>query len=342
MPAAELWNLKRLTYQAPADSAHTIPTSMFPIIADEVVRQCDPQDGITDQVIMDPIACRFDPMTLSCGNVNTNLTTEANCLTAAQLETLAHIYGDWVETNQTFVYPSLTLGSEAGWDASIGDGSDASIEPQYWYIRNLLGLTNFTYEDLTLETVQLAEQLDPGNATADDYDLTPFFARGGKLLHWHGLSDATVSPKASIYFHDRVLETVGAKGVNASESYLLFMVPGLEHCTGTPANMDAPWYVAGALQAGVFDVLPDNVVYNAVHDATLMLEVWTENITSTDTGGWMGVGGPSYMVATAFANNSDPVELTINRKICPYPQQARFIVGGVQGHEDDWECVKLY
>jgi hypothetical protein len=95
-------------------------------------------------------------------------------------------------------------------------------------VQNLMGLKNFTWQDLDYSTVQLADELDPGNATADDFDLSPFYAHGGKLIHWHGLSDATVSPGASLYFHDHVSQTVGAKGVNIDDFYQLYLVPGLE------------------------------------------------------------------------------------------------------------------
>lgn len=202
-------------------------------------------------------------------------------------------------------------------------------------MQNLLGLTNFTWTDLDYSTVELAEAVNPGNATADDFDLSPFFARGGKLLHWHGLSDATVSPGASIYFHDKVAQTVGELGVDIDSSYQLYLIPGLEHCSGTPSNQEAPWYIAGPAQASYYDFIPDNVVFNTVHDMVLSLEKWVEEGPT-----------PEYIVATGFADNANPVELTLNRRICPYPQQAYWLGAdygsGSYVQEDNWNCTLPY
>ncbi|ETS83240.1 hypothetical protein PFICI_05116 [Pestalotiopsis fici W106-1] len=326
----QLFNLKQTTYQAPAGSDHTIPADMFSVIAAEVLRQCDPQDGNTDLVISDPYGCNFNPLTLACG---ANKSTQ--CLTSLQLQTLYKIQNDWVDVNQTFVYPHVALGSEATWAGQIGTGTEQAISNQYWYIQNLLGLKNFTWEDLAYSTVQLADQLDPGNATADDFDLSPFYSRGGKLIHWHGLSDATVSPGASIYFHDHVAQTVGANGIDVDDFYQLYLVPGLEHCGGTPSIMNAPWYIAGPSQASYFTFIPDNVVYNTVHDMTLTLASWVE-----------GGRAPEYIVATGFTDNTNPVELSLNRRVCPYPQQAYWLGPdygtGSYVQEDNWNCSLIY
>ena len=323
----QLWNLKTTTYSAPANSSYSIPSSMFSVISDEVLRQCDPQDGLTDQVLSDPSGCNFDPTTLLCSK---NKTT--SCLTAAQLPTLYKLYNDWVDVNQTFVYSHLYYGSEASWAQQIGSGDNATIFSEYWYMRNLLNLTNFVWQDLDYSTVLLAESLDPGNATADDYDaMSAYAAAGGKIIHWHGLSDAAVSPGASIYLHDHIKQSVLEKGLSIDNFHRLFLVPGLEHCTGTPSNQDAPWYIAGPYQAGQFDFLPDNVVDNTVHDSMLSLMAWVEN----------GIA-PDYIVATNFFNNSDPKTLKHNRKICPYPQQAKYSGSGNSSHEDNWDCKYLY
>lgn len=222
----QLWNLKQTTYQAPADSPHTIPENMFDILVAEVIKQCDPQDGLQDGIISDPQGCNFKPNTLACQATST--TNE--CLTAEQLSTLYKIYNDWVDVNQTFVYGHLWRGSEASWLlGNIGLGANSTIEQQYWYPRDLMGLgDDFIWQDLDYNTVQLADRLNPGNATADQYDISDFYNRGGKFIHYHGLSDAYVSPDASLYYYDQALSAMQPQGIEMDDFYRLFLIPGME------------------------------------------------------------------------------------------------------------------
>lgn len=159
-----------------------------------------------------------------CGE--NNKTTD--CLTSPQMDTLYKIYNDWVDVNQTFVYPHVAYGREAMFASQLGDGSESSISGQLWYMQNMMGLTNFTYEDLDYEFLLYAEKTNPGNATADGFDLSPFYKRGGKLIHWHGFSDATIAPGASIDYHDHVDRTVAPHRIAIDDFYKLFLVPGLE------------------------------------------------------------------------------------------------------------------
>lgn len=95
----QTWTVKLGLYNLPATSAHHIPPSLFTAIGAEVLRQCDPQDGLVDNIISDPRRCDFLPETLLCGPNVTNQTA-AGCLSAAQIDTLYNIYNDYVETNQ--------------------------------------------------------------------------------------------------------------------------------------------------------------------------------------------------------------------------------------------------
>ncbi|ETS78847.1 hypothetical protein PFICI_08700 [Pestalotiopsis fici W106-1] len=188
----QFFNLKQTTFQYPSGSNHTIPTELFDLIGQEAIRQCDPQDGLVDGLISDPLGCNFDYHSLLCiGSSNTS-----SCLTGPQLDTLHKFYSDWKEDNDTFIYPHSLYGSEAMWNQSgiFGNGSISNIGSQYWYPQHILGLTNFTFENLTLDLIQWAEEVDPGQDQASDWDLSPFYERGGKLLHYHGHSDAIVPP----------------------------------------------------------------------------------------------------------------------------------------------------
>ncbi|GLA47453.1 hypothetical protein AnigIFM63604_001884 [Aspergillus niger] len=313
------YNYKQTTIGGSARSNSSIPPSLYPVITDEVLRQCDPQDNLTDSIISNPRGCFFNPEALACSSNKTS-----NCLTAPQLDTLHKIYNDWTTFDQDLIYPGVWFGSEPTWNTTFGSPHSKS-----WYIENVLGFKNFTAQDLTYEIIAEADARDPAHANADDFDLSPFFNRGGKFFHWHGMSDSVVSPGSSVYYHHKATYAALEKGIDIDQHYQLYLIPGLEHCTGTPSCMAALWYLAGPYQAGnFFNSTPANVVDNYVHDSFLTLISWVE-----------GGHAPSYMVTTNFEDNADPTTLLHNRKICPYPKQANWTKTGVSIHEDYWDCI---
>ena len=79
--------------------------------------------------------------------------------------------------------------------------------------------------------VDLADKMDGGLLASNNFNLRPFFSRGGKLIMWHGWIDPQVTPQSSIIYYTKVRETVGRE---ADESIALFMLPGVAHCQGGP------------------------------------------------------------------------------------------------------------
>ncbi len=73
-------------------------------------------------------------------------------------------------------------------------------------------------------------QRDNGVLSATNPDLRPFFARGGKLIQYHGWTDQQVMPQNSINYYKSVVAAVGQ--AKADESYRLYMAPGMNHCGG--------------------------------------------------------------------------------------------------------------
>jgi len=79
---------------------------------------------------------------------------------------------------------------------------------------------------------------------AIDPNLRPFQANGGKLIQYHGWSDPDISPLNSINYYESVVRSIGAGGNHGlrdtREFYRLFMVPGMQHCSGgaAPSTFD--------------------------------------------------------------------------------------------------------
>lgn len=200
----------------------------------------------------------------------------------------------------------------------------------------VLNDSNWNFWDFNYTIVELADRIQPGNATAYDYDMSPFHQRGGKLLLYHGLSDALIATGSSVYFYKEVLKTLQPKGIKLDDWYRFFLVPGMQHCSGTPKNMNAPWYIAGPNQAGTLGSEPGSVYSvpgfkDAKHDALLALMAWVEH----------GIA-PDQIVATKWRNDTSPDSVLRQRPLCPYPKQARYSGHGNPDEAQNWSCEYIF
>jgi feruloyl esterase len=109
------------------------------------------------------------------------------------------------------------------------------------------------------------------------FDLTHFASRGGKLIHYHGFSDGLIPTGSSIYFYKQVLSTLLPKGVTISDFYKFYLVPGMQHCSGSVG--DAPWYIGGGGQPFSLGATVHGVpgFEDPKHDALLALMQWVED-----------------------------------------------------------------
>jgi feruloyl esterase len=325
----QTWTVKVGLYNLPTSSPGHIPVSLFPTIAAEVLRQCDPQDGITDGIISDPYGCDFIAEALLCNSSSSSNASSSSCLTAAQIGTLYDIYNDYVETNQTFVFPHLALGSEDQWAVLLGTDTTQSPNPlgTAWVADFLLSDPNWNYTDFSYQIVQEGDAVNPGMANANQTNLSAFHDKGGKLLHYHGLSDGLIPTGSSIYYYKEVLKTMTSQGVGLDDWYRFFLIPGMQHCAGSVHN--APWYIAGANQPFALG----NEVYSVPgfmdpkHDALLALMQWTENGTA-----------PESLIATKYTNDSAGEPVVRQRPLCPYPAQAVYTGTGDVNSAASWKC----
>ncbi|KAF7917866.1 uncharacterized protein EAE97_012004 [Botrytis byssoidea] len=222
----QLWNMIVGIWNQPANSSHYIPPSMSTYLADEVIRECNAQDSVTDGIVMDPIACKFNATKNLCRAGATDPTT---CLNSDQIATFNKLHSDWVEAGQ-FIFPSFTLGSEWGWNGLVSFPSPLGTT----YVQYMLGLgPDWTWEDWNPAIILLSDLLNPGHATADNFNLAPFYKKGGKLLHYHGLSDASIANGSSIYFYNQVAKALKPQGIKLDDLYKFYLIPGIGHCAMT-------------------------------------------------------------------------------------------------------------
>lgn len=323
------WTVKLALYNLPTSADYHIPPALFPTIGKEVLKQCDPQDGLTDNIISDPVGCNFRAEELLCGaNVTNAIST--GCLTAPQISTLNKIYTDSIGENQTFFFPHLYLGAESTWYL-LADDKPNGLGTEY--VRSFLGLgPDWSFYDFNEDIQRLADRIQPGKASVG-YDLSAFHAKGGKILSYHGMSDGLIPTGSLPYYYNQVDQTLKPKGVDLNDFFRFFLVPGMSHCTGTPPDVNAPWYFAGGNQA----VELGPTVYgvpgfrNKAHDALLAVMAWVED----------GVA-PDQIIGTKFADDKTQEEILRQRPLCMYPKVAKYRGVGDVNKPQNWECRSLY
>lgn len=208
------------------DESSYIPPAKYPLIHNAVLEACDVRDGVKDGVLENPMACRFDPKVLECKGAD-----GLDCLTAPQVEAARKIYAAVINprTKQE-IFPGLMPGSELGWASLAGPQPLRIAVDEFKYI--VFKNPNWDFQTLNYDgDVTSTDRLDDGTVNAVDPNLKAFFGQGGKLLQYQGWADPTVSPKNSVEYYESVVAALGGQD-KVSNSYRLFMIPGMGHCRG--------------------------------------------------------------------------------------------------------------
>ena len=306
------WNMQAML----VDPASYIPASKLKAIEAAALAACDARDGVTDGVIDDPEGCRFDPAVLLCKGAESDA-----CLTEKQVAALKKIYGGPRNSKGEQIVPGFLPGGEtgpAGWTIWI-TGAAPTRAAQFFFAsqteRNMIhndpawDIKTFNIDqDSKLADDKLAPIL---NAT--DTNLKAFKARGGKLILYHGWSDAALPPTNTIrYFHD-VVAKMGRREV---DSFMrLYMVPGMQHCGGGPGTDS-------------FGAFVNAVPADAQHDLTVAIERWVE----------AGVA-PNEIIASKRQSNDPKSAVTRTRPLCPYPLVARYKGSGSTDDATNFVCA---
>jgi len=220
--------------RAMTDSTIALTPRHLSLLKAAAIAACDANDGVTDKVVEDPRRCSFDPASLACKGANAQ-----DCLTPRQLAAVRSLYAGVVHprTGATLM-PGPTPGGEPEWVAFT-----PSIFPiGANYFRDVV-MRDASWRTATMDPdrdLVRALAADSADITAMDADLGEFFGRGGKLLLWHGWTDGMIPARSTIEYYERVL---AASGREARDALRLFMLPGVDHCSGGEGA-----YVFDALQ----------------------------------------------------------------------------------------------
>ena len=316
-PDLLMWLLWTGKHQVPVRGGPpTVADAKRAAVTARVMAQCDAIDGLVDNQITNPAMCHFDIDSVgpAPGGDGT--------LTAAELAVFKAMYaGTTSETGQQR-YTGAVIGSESDWIPLFADNGGYGPFIGH-YVYSTLGF-DFRAQPFLFSTIydEAKAALSPITA-APSANIDEFVARGGKIVHTHGLNDPVVTPGGSTAYYyaltqwermrnlpraafDQQVEkltpqvvaaTAQAFGRQVSEYHRLFLLPNVAHCgSGT-----GPSSIGGGMPE------PPAAYRTADTHAVRAVMKWVEE----------GVA-PDKIVATRFVAGV-PVR---QRPICAYPTQA--------------------
>ena len=197
---------------------------------EDVVRQCDEQDGLEDGIISDPANVEFRLDNITWLNVE-------------QRAAIQTIY-DGARNQDGQILPGFPVGSEIDWFNWLVGPIPNSPAPSLAYGFGVDIFKYFVFNDpewdystYDFSNFEQATRLTGSTLNAVDTDLSAFSERGGKLILWHGWSDAALSATATIDYYDALL----AVDPDAADHTRLYLIPGCRHCGGGPGVSGVDW-----------------------------------------------------------------------------------------------------
>ena len=291
--------------------ANYIPPAKLPILTAGALGLCAGRDGglNTDGFLNDPRSCAFNARLVECKpGQNTN-----TCLTSAQATVANRIYGGLRNSiTQAQSFPGLEPGGEAipaDWPAWVTGptpyNSYAFYFGQQYFANFIFNNPAWPIQGLDTNDVGRSDVLAP-TLNSTNPNLSRFFGHGGKLIHYVGWSDSAIPPKNTLnYYNSVLLSGYGANGLaRLQQSYRLYMVPGMAHCSGG----------VGANEFG--NDGPRAFSKDPAHDIVLALDNWVER----------GVA-PNRIIATKYVNDDPGQGIAFQRPLCVYPLVSKYVSG---------------
>ncbi|MDR6412803.1 UNVERIFIED_ORG: feruloyl esterase [Burkholderia sp. 1595] len=189
------------------------------------VAQCDALDGVTDGIVSNPSACKFDPASVS------NWST-------VQLQAIRSLYSDMVLSDGTTVAYKLGFGPQQLGYGNLNMyqamGSIGAAWEQYVAYRGS------SYDpaafNLDADWQRLVSASAPYHLEVDPAAVAAFLKKGKKILFYQGTDDAALSVDATANWYQHVASLAGSSGANAQ----MRLFPGVGHCGYTGPTMKGP------------------------------------------------------------------------------------------------------
>jgi feruloyl esterase len=222
-----------------------------------VTARCDAIDGATDGLVQDPARCPVKPRDLICHKGGTG-----DCLSPEQATVLKTYTSPLRDRHLRVLYPGWAITNLSGprgasyWSTgetapNLGQpeapwGNDPNDAPRNWtFSRQALSF----WMGMGPEKSMLSLNVDPrtnivgdkllaaldntfGQAeTKNPAKMLAFIQQNRKLIMYHGASDPAIPAARSVMFFNELSAAV--HGVAKAQANIrLFLVPGMQHCSG--------------------------------------------------------------------------------------------------------------
>lgn len=238
-----------------------------------LLQACDALDGVTDNIIANEAACKFNYDSLLCPGGSD---MGDSCLSVAQSNVLKlyvnptplpYKLANDMDVLPGFGIPSnlekgsfvAAFGSTANFNAPSRGGSPriAEIGANHWFGETMVRST--IMRDLNADTLSF-DPLNPAQylprlqsvssiLDATNPDIQSFIDRKGKIIIMHGTADPLIPAQATIDYYQSLVKKFGQPIVDTTVR--LYLVPGYAHASGISFNATGGLPLLNALEEWV-------------------------------------------------------------------------------------------
>jgi feruloyl esterase len=306
------WSGHFVPLTGPANSSTFVPTNMWFVIHEDIMKQCDTLDGYADGILEDASICNYTASGLLCGSG----ANSSACLTSTQVETVNQIFSPVFSGDGSLVYPRMQPGSEIVAAFVLYTGMPFPYTED-WFRYAIYNDPTWDATKINITDYDYAARLNPSDIQTWKGDLSAVRDRGAKILHWHGQMDGIISSANSPRYYEHVAQTMNASPSELDAFYRYFPVSGTGHCQGG----DGAWAIGQGLAAAESQDPSENVLMAVVD--------WVENGSAPET-----------LVGTRWVNDTQSAGVEYKRAHCKYPKRNQYKGEGDPNEIGSWECVE--
>lgn len=293
------------------------------LVSQAVLARCDALDGATDGMVQAGAACQasFDLArdVPTCGGAR-----DGSCLSAEQKSTIAGLFKGATTSGGSRIYNSfpydagLDTAGWAGWKFSNPISRDSGAVAFIWQTppESAASFNDAQFAlNGSVDSMLAKVQATNGTFTESglslmmppDYGKLPVLRnRGAKLMVYHGTADPIFSSDDTVQWYDTLRRNHG----DAADFARLYLVPGMNHCSGGPATDQ-------------FDMLSSLVAWVEKGQAP-------DRVIASARGAGNAGGANTDLPATWSPTRTRP--------LCPHPLAARYNGSGDMESAASFSC----